>query len=56
MQFEVYMDNGGRFHWRLVGDDGTAVAVSAADFASEQTARESADDTRALIGAAEPRR
>jgi len=22
MQFTIYKDNGGQFHWRLVGDDG----------------------------------
>ena len=25
MQFTIYKDNGGQFHWRLVGDDGTEV-------------------------------
>ena len=34
MQFTIYKDNGGRFHWRLVGDDGARVAVSAASFGS----------------------
>lgn len=56
MQIEVYRDNGGRFHWRLVGDDGIAVAVSSAEFTTERAARDSADAIRADIGLPEPSR
>ena len=50
MQIEVYKDNGGRFHWRLIGDDGIAVAVSSAKFTTERAARDSADTIRGDIG------
>ena len=46
MQFTIYKDNGGRFHWRLVGDDGTEVAVSAASFGSGDDAQRAAADVR----------
>jgi uncharacterized protein YegP (UPF0339 family) len=50
MPFEVYRNNGGQYHWRLVGDDGVEPAVSRAAFASEQAARESAAAVRAHTG------
>jgi uncharacterized protein YegP (UPF0339 family) len=54
MQIEVYRTNGGRFHWRLVADDGAVLAVSAAEFTSEQAARESAAAIRVHAGLPEP--
>jgi hypothetical protein len=36
--------------WRLIGDDGIAVAVSSAEFTNERAARDSADAIRADIG------
>jgi uncharacterized protein YegP (UPF0339 family) len=33
MQFVIEQDNDNQFHWRLVGDDGAYLAVSAASFA-----------------------
>jgi hypothetical protein len=56
VQIEVYRDNGGRFHWRLIGDDGSAVAVSSAEFTTERAALDSADAIRADIGLPEPGR
>jgi uncharacterized protein YegP (UPF0339 family) len=56
VQIEVYRDNGGRFHWRLIRDDGIAVAVSSAKFTTEPAARDSADAIRADIGLMEPSR
>jgi uncharacterized protein YegP (UPF0339 family) len=56
MQFEVYRNNGGQFHWRLVEKDGLVLAVSAAGFASEQAARESVDAIRPHTGLQEPGR
>jgi hypothetical protein len=56
VQIEVYRDNGGRFHWRLIGDDGVAVAVSSAQFTTERAARDSAGAIRADIGLPEPGR
>ncbi len=46
MQFTIYKDNRGRFHWRLVGDDGTEVALSAASFGSGDDAQRAAADVR----------
>ena len=54
MQFEVYRTNGGRFHWRLVADDGVVLAVSAAEFTSERAARECVDAIRVHAGLPEP--
>jgi hypothetical protein len=42
--------------WRLIGDDGIAVAVSSAEFTTERAARDSADAIRADIGPPEPGR
>ena len=39
MRFVIYEDNGGRFHWRLVREDGASVALSAAAFDSPADAR-----------------
>jgi uncharacterized protein YegP (UPF0339 family) len=39
MQFMVYKDNGGQFHWRMVGEDGTSLAVSVASFGSADDAQ-----------------
>ena len=50
MQLEVYRNNGGRFHWRLVEEDGGVLAVSAAEFATEEAARESVEAIRVHAG------
>jgi uncharacterized protein YegP (UPF0339 family) len=42
MEFEIYKDNGGQFHWRLV-DDGVRVALSAGTFASSEDALRAAE-------------
>jgi uncharacterized protein YegP (UPF0339 family) len=42
MQFLVYRDNGGLFHWRLQGDDGEQLAVSAGTFGSAADAQRAA--------------
>jgi uncharacterized protein YegP (UPF0339 family) len=42
MKLETYQDNGGRYHWRLVATDGTAVAGSTATYASRDDARSAA--------------
>jgi uncharacterized protein YegP (UPF0339 family) len=38
LQFVIYQDNAGQFHWRLVGDDGVKLAVSATAFGSRAAA------------------
>jgi uncharacterized protein YegP (UPF0339 family) len=38
MRFVIDQDNRGQFHWRLTGDDGADLAVSAASFASAAAA------------------
>src|SRR4051794_11301151 len=43
MEFEVYKDNGGQFHWRLM-DDGVRVALSAVTFTSSEDALRAAQD------------
>ena len=53
MRFEIYRENGAQFHWRLVGDDGTKLAVSATTFPSAQAARRAASDVRLNAGAAD---
>ena len=42
MKLESYQDNGGRYHWRLVAIDGTAVARSIDTYASREDARNAA--------------
>lgn len=42
MKLETYQDNGGRYHWRLVATDGTAVAGSLDTYASQDEARSAA--------------
>jgi uncharacterized protein YegP (UPF0339 family) len=56
MPFEVYRNNGGQYHWRLVSENGVELAIAPAAFASEQAARESADAVRAHTGMPEPAR
>jgi len=56
MQFEVYKNNGGRFHWRMVEEDGVVLAISAAEFASEEAAQESLGNIREHAGTVEPAR
>jgi uncharacterized protein YegP (UPF0339 family) len=52
MKFVIYEDNGGRYHWRLDGKDGTRVAVSAAGFGSREEARLAAAGVHQDAGAA----
>jgi uncharacterized protein YegP (UPF0339 family) len=51
MQFDIYKDNGGQFHWRLT-DDGVRVALSAVSFASSDEARRAAADVHLQAGSA----
>jgi uncharacterized protein YegP (UPF0339 family) len=53
MNFVIYSDNGGLFHWRLDADDGTPVAVSSGTFASADAARAVASDVHDGAGAAD---
>ena len=52
MQFVIYRDNSAQFHWRLMGDDGSKLAVSAATFTSADDARRAAADVHEHAGAA----
>ena len=52
MQFVIDQDTGGQFHWRLVGDDGVELAVSATAFGSRQDARRAAPDVPLRAGSA----
>ena len=52
MNFVMYADNGGQFHWRLETDDGKPVAASHAAFTSGDAARQAARDVLEHAGAA----
>lgn len=52
MNFVVYSDNGGRFHWRLDNEDGKPVAVSHAVFTSADAARQAAAEVHDHAGSA----
>lgn len=52
MEFEIYRESGARFHWRLIGDDGTRLAVSAVTFSSAEAARRAAAEVREYAGSA----
>ena len=42
MNFVVYADNAGHFHWRLENPDGSVLATSGTSFSSAAAAREAA--------------
>jgi|tagenome__1003787_1003787.scaffolds.fasta_scaffold20989654_4 uncharacterized protein YegP (UPF0339 family) len=52
MQFVIYSDNSGQFHWRLDNTDGNALAFSGAAFTSAAAARRAAADVHDHAGAA----
>jgi hypothetical protein len=52
MQFVIDQSNDNQFHWRLVGDDGTELAVSADSFASAKEALRAATDVHLHAGSA----
>jgi uncharacterized protein YegP (UPF0339 family) len=52
MQFVIYRDNSSRFHWRLMGDDGSKLAVSTDTFSSAEDARRAAADVHDHAGSA----
>ena len=52
MRFVIDQDNDGRFHWRLTGDDGADLAVSATSFASAAEAGRAASDVHLHAGSA----
>jgi uncharacterized protein YegP (UPF0339 family) len=52
MKFVIYRDNGSRFQWRLMDDDGNKLAVSADTFSSAEDARRAAADVHDHAGAA----
>jgi uncharacterized protein YegP (UPF0339 family) len=46
MRFLIDLNNDGRFQWRLTGDDGADLALSAASYASAAAAGRAAADVR----------
>jgi uncharacterized protein YegP (UPF0339 family) len=52
MQFVIYQDNCGRFHWSLVGEDGVSVAVSANAFSARGDALRAASQVHLGAGSA----
>jgi uncharacterized protein YegP (UPF0339 family) len=54
MRFVIDQNNDGQFHWRLTGDDGVDLAVSAVSFASAAAAGRAAADVHQNAGSAPP--
>jgi uncharacterized protein YegP (UPF0339 family) len=54
--FEVYEDNGSRFHWRLLANDGQWLGDSHHIFPSQRDAQHAAEVVRECMGAATVRR
>ena len=52
MQCVIHRDNGAQFHWRLMGDDGSRLAVSAVTFSSAEDARRAAAEVHEHAGSA----
>jgi uncharacterized protein YegP (UPF0339 family) len=52
MQFVIFRDNGAQFHWRLMGDDGRRLAVSAVTFSSAEEALRAAAEVHEHAGSA----
>jgi hypothetical protein len=52
MRFTIDEDNDDRFHWRLMGDDGSYLAVSAVSFDSAEEALRAAHDVHLHAGEA----
>jgi uncharacterized protein YegP (UPF0339 family) len=52
LRFVIYRDNSAQFHWRLMGDDGSKVAVSAAMFAAAEDAGRAPADVCEHAGSA----
>jgi len=52
MRFVIDQTNDGRFHWRLTGDDGSDLAVSAVSFDSATAAGSAATDVHLNAGSA----
>jgi hypothetical protein len=52
MRFVIDQSNDRRFHWRLTGDDGADLAVSAVSFASAAAAGRAAADVHQYAGSA----
>ena len=50
--FEVYEDNGSRFHWRLLTSDGRNLGHSDEIYASPRDAEHAAEEVRERVGAA----
>ena len=52
MNFVIYSDNSGQFHWSLDNEDGKHVAVSHAAFTSADAARRAAAEVHDHAGSA----
>ena len=52
MRFVIDQNNDGQFHWRLIGDDGTELALSAASFDSATAAGRAAAEVHLNAGSA----
>jgi uncharacterized protein YegP (UPF0339 family) len=52
MRFVIDLSNDGLFHWRLTGDDGADLALSATSYASAAAAGRAAADVHLHAGSA----
>ena len=52
MRFVIDQNNDGQFHWRLTGDDGSDLALSATSFGSAAEAGRAAADVHQNAGSA----
>jgi uncharacterized protein YegP (UPF0339 family) len=52
MRFIIDQNNDGRFHWRLTGNDGADVALSATSFGSASDAGRAATEVHQHAGSA----
>jgi len=52
MTFQIYVDEGGKYRWRLVADNGQTVASSGESFSDQASARAQAENVRDKAGSA----
>ena len=53
MRYAIYQDNGGHFHWSILGDEGVQLAVSATSFATRADAQNAAADVHKQAASAD---
>ena len=51
-KFQMYLDAGNEYRWRLCAPNGQTIASSGESFSSKSNAKRAAENVRARIGAA----